>query len=68
MAKSQKTIEVTIDKTGDVKTEASGFPGATCLKEVETLEAALGKVEQRSLKLEATKPVTIADKTTVGGK
>lgn len=68
MANTQKTIEVTIEKDGKLKIEASGFSGGACLKETESLEQALGKVEKRSMKSEASKGITIADKATVGKK
>jgi len=68
MAKTQKTIEVTVDKDGSTIIEASGFSGGACLKETESLEQALGLVQKRSMKSEASKAISIGDKTKIGGK
>ena len=64
--KTQKTITVIIDKQGNPTIEASGFTGDACLKETKGIEEALGKLSDRSLKPEAMKTTTIADKTKVG--
>jgi hypothetical protein len=66
MAKTQKTIEVTIKKDGTSKVEAFGFTGGACMKETEGLEEALGQVTGRSMKSDASKPITIADQTKIG--
>lgn len=68
MAKTQKTIEVIIEKDGSTKVEAFGFTGKNCLKETESLEEALGKLQSRTAKPEMNKTTTIADKAQVGGK
>jgi len=62
MGKSQKTITVTIDKQGGTKIEAAGFTGNSCLKETEDLEEALGKVSDRHMTAEASKPVQVTYK------
>ncbi len=66
MGKTLKTITVTIDEAGGSKIEAAGFSNASCLKETESLEEALGKVSDRKLKVEASKPMTVADKAKIG--
>lgn len=68
MAAGEKYIELTILPDGSTKLEAVGFPDGSCLKETEDLEKALGKVTKRTLKTEASKKPTIADRTKVGGK
>lgn len=66
MGKSLKTIIVEIDKTGGSKIEAQGFTNASCLKETESLEEALGKVSDRKLKTEASKPISVTDTVKAG--
>jgi hypothetical protein len=67
MGKTQQTIEVTVDEDGSMKVEASGFTGSACLKATKTLEEAIGLTSKRTMKSEAHKGITIADKTKVGG-
>lgn len=67
MAAGEKFIKVTVDKQGNTVIEAVGYPDGSCLKATENLEQALGKVQKRSLKMEASKTPTIADKTKIGG-
>lgn len=67
MAKSLKTIIVDIDSTGGSKIEAQGFTNAACLKETESLEEALGKVSDRRLKAEASKPILGTDSLKISG-
>jgi hypothetical protein len=66
MGKSLKTIIVEIDPKGGSKIEAQGFTNASCLKETESLEEALGKVSDRKMKAEGLKPVTVTDTAKVG--
>lgn len=66
MSKSLKTITVVIDKGGGAKVDAKGFTGNSCLKETESLEEALGKVSDRHLKPEISKPVSTTDSNKVG--
>jgi hypothetical protein len=51
----QRKIIVTANPDGSSKIEAQGFPDGSCLKETESLEQALGKVQGRELKAEAHK-------------
>lgn len=64
-----KEVQILVDvsSTGDTTIEARGFADAACLKETQSLEEALGKVNGRTKKAEASIP-HIADKTTVGIK
>lgn len=60
-----KTIEVTIDKDGGVKIEAKGFTDASCLAATKDLEQALGVVDARNKKSEASIPATVGTGTGV---
>lgn len=57
-------IVVTVGKDGGTVIEAQGFKDAECLKETKELEEALGKVEGRTKKAEASVP-PVGDKTKV---
>lgn len=52
---SEKKIIVTVDPKGNPKIEAQGFSDGACLKETASLEDVLGKVTERTKKVEAFK-------------
>lgn len=45
-----KEIIITFEANGDTKIEAFGFTGTECLKATKSLEEALGKVGDRTMK------------------
>ena len=47
-----KTIEIVVSVTGEIKIDAVGFKGADCEKATEFLEAALGSVRRKVKKPE----------------
>lgn len=49
-------IIVDVGPKGEVKIEAQNFKDSTCLKATKTLEEALGKVQSRTKKTEASIP------------
>ena len=51
--KSEKKIVITVGTDGEVSIDGQGFPDGTCLKETADVEAALGKVTDRTKKPEA---------------
>jgi hypothetical protein len=60
-----KTIKVTCKPGGSTKIEVSGFSGPACLRETQSLEEALGKVDKREMKPDSGERVII-DQTKVG--
>ena len=61
-------IIVTVGPDGKPEIEAQGFKDGACLKETKSLEEALGKVEGRTKKAEASiPPVQDKSKVKVGG-
>ena len=61
-----KIIEVTVDRKGAVKIEASGYEGGDCLKATKTLEEAMGKMNKRTLKPEHAKNPQVGEKLKIG--
>jgi len=51
--KTEKKIVITVGTDGGLNIDGQGFPDGTCLKETADLEAALGKVTDRTKKPEA---------------
>lgn len=54
-----KTITFTLEKDGTVKVETSGFQGASCVKETESFERALGLDPKREYKPEFYQTQTV---------
>jgi len=53
-----RTIEVVVSATGEIKIDAVGFKGADCEQATRFLEEALGVVNQRSKKPEYHQTLT----------
>lgn len=60
-------IIVTVSKKGEVKIEAQNFADNACLKATKSLEEALGKVQSRTKKPEASVPQAAVGSTTKVG-
>lgn len=65
---SEKMITVDVDKKGGSKIEAHGFSDSTCLKATKSIEEALGAVQERGLKPEASVQATVQQGLRVGSK
>lgn len=61
-----RTIEIIIDRTGDLEIDAVGFKGADCEKATRFLEQALGNVANRRHKPEYHARTRTAAKQRIG--
>lgn len=67
MAKKLVEIEVVVAKDGKTTIEGKGFTGGECLKATKSLEEALGKVGNRSMKPESMNKSTVVETVKTGG-
>ena len=65
--KRSKTIEVIVGPNGQIRVEARGFDGASCLEATKELEQALGQTASRRRKPEFYRSRAAARKQRLGG-